>query len=135
MTTYDNDYIFGTNNELEILEPINKFFDRKIYRTNNRYAKYDFYDDNNRNYELKSLRRDKDSFNSVIIQVYKCVKNTILLFKFFDGLYYIEYDENKFSNYEQKYFQRKRENVKDINYLCYFIPVSELTVINDVPKV
>ena len=40
------------------------------------------------------------SFDTVIIQVYKCTENTILLFNFFDGLYYIEYDENK--NLEEK---------------------------------
>jgi hypothetical protein len=130
MTTHEKDYIFGSNNELEILQPINKFFNRKIYKSNNRYSKYDYFD-GKYNYELKSLRRNKNSFDTVIIQVYKCTENTILLFNFFDGLYYIEYDVNKFSKYEQKYYQRKRENVNDINYLCYFIPVSELTVINE----
>ena len=130
MSVYENDYNFGASQELKVLEPINKFFNRKITHHNDRYSKFDYYD-GLYNYELKSLRRKKNDFNTVIIQTYKCEPKTILLFNFFDGLYYIEYDKNNFSNYEQKYFQRKRENVNDQKYLCYFIPISDLKLIEE----
>jgi hypothetical protein len=130
MSIYEKDYNFGASQELKVLEPINKFFNRKINHHSNRYSKYDYYD-GCYNYELKSLRRYKNDFDNVIIQTYKCEPKTILLFNFFDGLYYIEYDKNNFSNYEQKYFQRKRENVNDQKYLCYFIPISDLKLIEE----
>jgi hypothetical protein len=54
--------------------------------------------------------------------------NIILLFNFIDGLYYINYEENKelFKTFEKKLFKRYRPNIKDIEKNYLYIPINHL---------
>jgi hypothetical protein len=126
MSTFDDDYKFGIEKENEILETIKTHFNRNIKKTSERYCSFDFFDEKYK-YELKSLRHNYNTFDTTFIQLYKCRKNTILLFNFLDGLYYIEYNKAKFEKFEQKKFCRPdRVDKKDNTYIFYFIPIKEL---------
>lgn len=127
---YDYDYKFGKENELNVLPLITDFFNRDIKQTTDKYCKYDFYDEKYK-YEVKSRRNEHNTFETTLISFDKMDKNTILLFNFTDGLYYIEYNKKQFEKYEKKYFQRVRPGHTDINKLCIYIPNNELKLITE----
>jgi hypothetical protein len=56
----------------------------------------------------------------------KCEINSILLFKYTDGLYYIEYNKEQFDKYELKKFTKYTE-LKDYIY----IPIKDLIKIEE----
>lgn len=127
-STFDYDYKYGKENELNILPLITSFFNRDIKLTTDKYCKYDFYDTKYK-YEVKSRRNNVNTYHTTLISSDKTDKNTILLFNFTDGLYYIEYNKKQFEKYENKNFQRVRPGHTDINKLYVYIPTNELKLI------
>jgi hypothetical protein len=124
MKSYSTDYNKGCNDEIIVLPIITKFFNRDIKKTENRYSKFDF-EDNEFKYEMKSRNNKYNTFPTTLIPADKLVcKNIIFLFKFFDGLYYIEYDEDTFKNFEKsQYCRNKRYGYNDKPKDYIFIPI------------
>lgn len=104
---YPADYTFGTEQEDLVLPILRNFFGRDIKKSEDKYAKSDYYDEEYY-YEMKSRTNNYNKYSTTMITEDKIRndKKLILLFNFTDGLYFIEYDEKKFSNYERKLFSR-----------------------------
>lgn len=127
-STFKTDYSYGIAKENEVLGHLITFFNRDIVKSKERYSNYDFSDDIYK-YELKSRRNKYNSYPTTMIPLLKCKPNTILLFNFTDGLYYIEYDKEKFEKFEKKYFSIDRCDKIDVHKQYYYIPIGELQCI------
>lgn len=104
---YPADYTFGTEQENLVLPKLREFFGREIKKSQNQYDKSDFFDDEYY-YEMKSRTNAYSKYPTTMITEDKIRedKKLILLFNFTDGLYYIEYDKEKFDGYERRMFSR-----------------------------
>jgi len=124
--SFKKDLEFGLNKEIEILIKIKKYFKREIYKTIDKFCKYDFYD-YKYNYELKSRRCSIDKYETTLLPFDKLQRKTIYLFSFTDGLYYIKYNKEKFDEFEIKEFVRnKRSDKYDVKKDYIFIPSNKL---------
>jgi hypothetical protein len=128
MVHYQQDFIYGIEKENEVVKKIRKFFNRDIKKNAERYAKFDFEDDEY-NYELKSRKFNYSKFPTTMITENKLCgqKRLILLFNFTDALYYIEYDEIKFATYERRNFSRA--GIDFDRKIHVYIPINDLTKI------
>lgn len=127
--TFKKDYVFGKNEEDDKFDLIKKVFGNDLKKTNN-FCKYDFFNDK---YiiELKSRNNNYNKFATTLLPADKILKNIeqkqIFIFNFTDGLYYIEYDENKFNNYpNEKFVRNKRNDFNDLYKPYYYIPINDL---------
>jgi hypothetical protein len=129
--SFKNDYINGMKNEDIVYNfLINKYPDENIKKVESRYEKYDFIG-LNYIYELKSRNNNYNTYPTTLIALDKIIKKNkkkqIFIFKFLDGIYYIEYDEKKFNNYDKKYFKRNQRNdFNDIEKIYIYIPIKDL---------
>jgi len=125
MVFYPKDYDFGTAEEERIHPSLINYFKREI-RWKGGKAKHD-YECDNFNYEMKSRTNCYDKYPTTMITENKICgdKGLILLFNFTDGLYYIQYDEEKFASYERKLFSRARMKWDEKVHL--YIPIKDLT--------
>lgn len=131
MVHWRQSYIFGKAQEALILPIIKQYFETDIQPTEGQYAKYDFACPI-RNYELKSRTCKHNNYSDTMITFDKMCgcdadKHLILLFNFTDGLYFIIYDELKFSQYRREMFSRMRVDYDEKEHI--FIPVEHLTLI------
>lgn len=126
---YPADYIFGTKQEDVVLPKIQEFFKREINKSEDKFSKSDFFDDQFY-YELKSRTNNYNKYPTTMITEDKIRddKNLILLFNFTDGLYYINYEKDRFSKYEKKMFSRAKLSSNE--KLHYYIPISDLQPIS-----
>lgn len=125
MTTYKSGfqqrYDIGKASENEVLPIIKQFFkDDTIQPTINRLDKWD-YISSTKNYELKTRTNKYEDYPTTMIGLDKCETNSILIFKFTDKLMYIEYDKEKFSNYQIKLFTKYCQKKEYI-----YIPIKDL---------
>lgn len=133
--SFKNDYEFGKMEETKVFDLIKEFFySDNIIKVLNRYSKFDFEGDNFV-YELKSRTCYSSTYESTIIGVDKIFENfqkkQIFLFNFRDGLYYIEYDSEKFKKYRQEIYKRKyRSDFNDKKVPYFFIDIEDLILID-----
>jgi len=124
MKSFHKDLQKGKEDEITVLPIICKYFNREIKQLKEKYSKYDFEDDIYK-YELKSRNNNYSKFPTTLIPADKLVcKNIIFLFKFLDGLYFIEYDDYLFSSFSKSKFCREKRygyNDKPKDYI--FIPI------------
>ena len=122
---YPADYTFGTEQEDLVLPKIKEYFKRDIKKSEDKYAKSDYFDDDYF-YEMKSRTNNYSKYPTTMITQDKIRedKPLILLFNFTDGIYYIKYDKEKFLTYEQKMFSRA--NVSWNEKIHYYIPITDL---------
>ena len=129
---FNQDYEFGKKNEKEILPIIREFFDDDIKLIKYTYSTYDYLGKKAK-YELKSRTNEINDYPTTLIPYLKtkCIfGKLIFLFKFTDGLYYIEYDKEEFNKFECKLFVRnKRNDYNDYPQFYYFIPNDKLKLI------
>jgi hypothetical protein len=127
---YPEDYKFGIKEEAENLNTLRKFFKSDIKRSENEFAKHDFYDDKY-TFEMKSRKMFFDKHQETMITFDKIElekgKKLILLFNYIDGLYYIEYDEEKFNKYRKEIFTRA--NLESNKKIHLYIPINDLHLI------
>jgi hypothetical protein len=123
------DLKYGKENEIKVLDTINKYFNDDIKLVKSSYCQYDFIG-NNSTYELKTRRNAYSVYPTTIIPQSKIKDNSIFLFSFTDGLYYIKYTPEQFKDYEIKPYKRRDrgEIDKEQNYI--FIPIEDLIKIN-----
>jgi hypothetical protein len=117
---------FGKKSEEETLPIIRRFFkDETIEPTKKHFDKWD-YTSQSKNYELKTRTCKYSEYPTTMITQDKCKIDSILLFKFTDGLYYIEYNKEQFDKYEIKLFTKY---IKPINYI--YIDIHDLIKIEE----
>jgi hypothetical protein len=126
-----NDLEFGLAKEAEVIKRLSEFFQDDIMKTTEKFCKYDAYGKINK-YEIKSRRNKKDAYPTTIIPVHKTIEGELIfVFNFIDGLYYIKYDDEKFSKYDQKDVGTYRYGAKYNPSPHYHIPVSDLSKIGE----
>jgi len=112
-----------------VLPLIINYFKREIKHTQGRFNRYD-YEDTNYNYELKSRTNNYKKYPTTLIGLDKVSNNTIFLFYFTDGLYYIEYDKELFDTFEVKDFVRNPRLGKiDKPKKYIYIPIEYLKIV------
>ena len=127
------DLAFGLPKEDAVIETLSGFFNENIEKSKNPYSRYDASSKTTK-YEIKSRRNCYLKYPTTIIPVDKteCINGDrlVFVFNFTDGLYYIEYDKDKFAKYEVKQVEAVRKGgirtLKD----HFFIPIQDLTEIN-----
>jgi hypothetical protein len=122
---YSQRYAIGKQSETQILPIIKEYFKRDIKQTEDKYNEFDFRDETYQ-YELKTRTNKMNQYPTTMTTLNKCKPNSILLFKYTDCLAYIEYDEERFKQYEiTKYTRYEDKPTRDHIY----IPVKDLTII------
>jgi hypothetical protein len=130
LKNYKDELQTGLKMQEIVLPIINNYFNRDIKPTQGRYNKYDYIDDKY-SYELKSRTNEYNKYPTTLIGLDKIGPNTIFLFYFTDGLYYIEYDKQLFDTFEIKDFVRNvRYGKIDKPKKYIYIPIISLNKIN-----
>jgi hypothetical protein len=125
--TFRSDYKFGKQQENKHLETIKTFFKDDMKPTSH-FCAYDFESETTL-YEMKSRNNTYNKFPSTLIAYDKVRENKklIFLFNFTDGIYYIQYNKEEFSNFKLEPFRRiQRSDFNDKEKLYYFIPITKL---------
>lgn len=122
--SFSNDYAFGKTQEERALIRMCDFFKEEIKPTST-YCKWDF-ESIKTIYELKSRHVYSNTYDEVLINYSKIQpirKPQYFLFNFIDGLFYIEYNEEAFTEFELKIFKREgRSDCNDKPQVCCYIP-------------
>jgi len=130
-SNFNIEYKRGIDSEKEVLPIIIDYFKRDIKATKERYSKYDYYDLEYK-YELKTRTNKYNSFPTTIIETNKIIENfkIIFLFRFTDGLYFIEYEKELFNTFEKQLYIRNNPTIQTpIKKEHIFIPIDKLTKI------
>lgn len=129
MVHYQNSYIFGKQQEEKVLPIINEYFKKTISPYPQRYSKYDFFDEDGTNYELKSRQNKMASYPDTMITLNKMSTDStlILLFNFTDCLSYIAFEPSLFKTFKTSFFSRAGIAADEKEHI--FIPIGMLTVI------
>lgn len=132
MVNYENDYIWGEKQQQKIFPILEENW--KGLKEQGRYAKYDAVSETI-HMEIKSRKNlRKNAYPTTLLTMNKISdtsKTNIFVFNFvFDminnksEIYYIEYEEEKFSKYERRMFSRA--NLKSDEKEYVYIPVEDL---------
>jgi hypothetical protein len=130
---FSKDYQFGKTNEERVLIKLCKVFDEQILPTTE-FCSWDFESDS-AIYELKTRNHSSNTYQDVMIgynkiQPFNNNKPQYFLFNFTDGLFYIKYDEDVFTDFELKLFKREgRTDYNDKPQVVCHIPIKYLTKI------
>jgi len=125
-----DDLHFGKCNEVNVLSTIKSVFSDDIKLCTDPYATID-YSSNDYNIELKSRRIKHDKYHTAMIGKNKIDylleqdKKGIILYKYLDGLYYVEINEeivNQFVLAKGGRYDRGKREISDI----YYIPIKLL---------
>jgi hypothetical protein len=130
-TRYEQEYKKGIESEKEVLPIIRDYFKRDIKLTKERYSKFDYYDLEYK-YELKTRTNKYNSFPTTIIETNKIIDNLkiIFLFRFTNGLYFIEYEKELFDTFKKDLYIRNNPTIQSpIKKEHIFIPINKLTKI------
>jgi hypothetical protein len=130
------DLAFGLPKEDPVIDKLRKHFEEEIAKSTYQYCPHDGFSKTTE-YEIKSRRNRYNQYPTTIIPVSK-IRNMkrdrlVFVFNFIDGLYYIQYDKEKFANYEIKMIEavRKRNGVVGKTLEPHFhIPIKDLIYIN-----
>jgi len=128
--SFKDDYSFGLKSEDVLLSSMKDLYGSDIEKTD-KFSRFDF-SNKKTLIELKTRRNAKDTYPTTMVSASKvCVarndpsKKYIFAFSFTDGVYYIEYDEKVFSEFETKQGGRFDRGRPELDDYCY-IPVSKL---------
>ena len=127
MVHWKDSYKFGKAEERKILPDVSKYFGRDIKEYEEQYSKHDFYCDEY-NYEVKSRTNTYAKYPTTMITMDKLIdgeKKLILIFNFTDGIYWIEYNKEQFSNYFHQPFSRAGYKWDEKEHI--YIPIKDLT--------
>jgi len=123
---YPNSYKIGKEAETKCLGLIQEYFNKEINQEPEAYSKYDYSCDKY-TYELKTRTNRYSAYPTTMITANKLTEGRILLFNFVDGLYFIEYDKDKFSHYKRQQFSRYGADWDMKEHV--YIPIEDLTLI------
>lgn len=127
--TFAGDYKFGTESEDATITSL-RILDSTLSKME-KYSPFD-YEGHTCYVELKTRRNKKDTYPTTMIPQSKIEyakkdpsKTYHFAFKFEDGLYYIQYNQERFAQYEVKQGGRFDRGRPELNQYCY-IPVTDL---------
>jgi hypothetical protein len=130
------DLAFGLPREDPVLEKLRIHFEEEIAKSTYQYAPHDGFSKTTE-YEIKSRRNRYNQYPTTIVPVSKVRDmkrdRLVFVFNFTDGLYYCEYDKDRFAKYNIKMVEavRKRGGVVGKTIEPHFeIPIKELIHIN-----
>jgi hypothetical protein len=127
---YENDYIFGENEENIILPILINYFKDNELKLTDRYDKFDIRS-NKYNIEIKSRKFNHDKYFTTLIPSNKCIiednKETIFIINFVDRIYYIKYEPELFNKFQKTQFSRQNKKEYDLPY--YFINLTYLKLL------
>jgi hypothetical protein len=128
-----NDISFGLLNQTIVIDSLREYFNDDIIEIiEDKYSQYDAISSTTL-YEIKCRRCSYMQYDTTIVPVHK-TKNIqqrlLFIFRFTDGLYYIEYDHNLFDTFEQKYITVYRQGCSPRPVKHYLIPIDLLIKIN-----
>ena len=130
------DLAFGLPKEDPVIEKLRIHFEEEIAKSTYQYCPHDGFSKTTE-YEIKSRRNRYAQYPTTIIPCSKIRSmkrdRLVFVFNFTDGLYYIEYNKDKFAKYEIKMVEavRKRNGVIGKTLEPHFyIPILDLTKIN-----
>ena len=131
---FNKDYEFGRSAEVSILDTLRRFFnDTTIAQVDDKYSRYDYVGEGGRKYELKTRRLTRNRFATTMLPLGKLLAENptgnIFLFKYTDGLFYIPYDKETFSNFTIAPYCRQDREGFDTEQDYIYIPVNLLTQI------
>lgn len=131
---FNKDYTYGRAAEVSVLDTIRRFFnDATIKQSQDKYSRYDYESEGGRKYELKTRRLTRSRFGTTMLPEGKLTAENptgnIFLFKFEDGLFYIPYDAETFSNFTVAPYCRQDRAGFDAEQNYIYIPVNLLTQI------
>lgn len=128
--TIEEDLEFGLTAEKKLLRGLQNYFGKNFYKENNLRCRWDYRNDTHF-FEMKSRRNNKDTYPTTMIPKNKVRHpNTIFLFNFYDGVYYIHYDKDLFDTFECRLNKREsNSNHENREQETYFIPVKLLSPI------
>lgn len=136
--TYNNDYNFGKQGEIEVNPILNTFFNTTMIHQKERYALYDFISsDNNIYVELKNRNCNSNTYKTIWINHNKVLtakegkrsnpaRRYFFAFKCYDGIFYIEYDEALFDTFTENYFQRQDRDIIQKEVHLIDVPTEKL---------
>jgi len=143
MSTFADDYQFGTAKEIPTLPILENYFNTPLTHRGG-YAAFDYDNaalrsNNVLHIDLKSRRIRHDQYPTAIIGANKveiAEKNPSrtywFIFKYIDGLYGIKYSKEVFDGLEHSDFSRNdRPDFHNNAQHCYFIPSAMLERITD----
>lgn len=128
--TTKRDYDYGVSMEIELLSSIKNMWGDDVERTTDKYSLTD-YSSPTHNIELKTRRNKYSKYPTTMIGQNKIdflmdsKKKGIILFKFTDGLYYFEVNENNINKCGLDIGGRCDRGKEEKN-MYYFVPVSLL---------
>jgi len=129
-TAYEREYKKAIESEKEVLPIIIDYFKRDIKATIERYSKFDYYDLEYK-YELKTRTNKYRQYPTTLITTDKIIENNkiIFLFRFTDGLYFIEYEKELFNTFKKELFIRNFPTCENnqMRKEHVFIPIDKLT--------
>jgi hypothetical protein len=129
MEVLNRDLKFGFAQESQVIDKLSNYFNETCEPTS-RYCKWDAISPSAK-YEIKSRRNKHDTYPTTIIPVDKTdVEGKLyFVFHFIDGLYFIEYNKETFSNYEIQEIGAVRGGGLYTLKPHYLIDVADLTKI------
>jgi hypothetical protein len=138
--SFQNDLAYGLDREESVLIALRKAFcdetiknTKELYKDN--YCKWDFENLGGTKWELKSRRNAMKQYPTTIIPVHKCDNNSVnnnlyFVFKFTDGIYYIQYEPLMFQTFNKKTLTIKRAGKYDPPTDHWEIPVNLLKALD-----
>ena len=125
-TTIKADLAMGLKNQHDVLTTLRNKFSSSIVETVDKYSKWDYTDSLGNHYEIKSRRAMKGTYPSTLLPCHKVMNTNVkqfFIFKFTDGLTFIEYNEAVFNTFETGLITDARQGRDDLHF---FIPITAL---------
>ena len=132
MSYVDIDRAYGAAAESAHHKTIEKIVGCGLIKDTNRYAPFDFFNSDKTLFvEQKTRRLVHNAFSTTLVPLSKIKtceekldKRYFFVFVFLDGIWYIEYDKERFAAYERTEFRRNEAN-QSVPHI--YIPIAELT--------
>ena len=123
MNYLEEDRRFGLSNEKPVIEKLKIFFEEDITPSVGRYCPFDA-ESLTCKYEIKTRRNNYNTYPTTIITVKKMNTTGKLrfVFSFTDGLYYIEFNKEKFDKFHTQ--EIARTGAKPVSHIL--IPINFL---------
>ena len=128
---FNKEFNFGTPKEAEILSILEEYFGETFLEPENQFSAFDLYNDTTQ-IEIKSRRNNYRAYPTTLIGTNKAIKTDkkqLFVFNFLDGIYYIQYDEERFSFWIDNFTRNSRIGLETEANKYFYIPITELTLI------
>lgn len=128
---FNKEFNFGTPKEAEILCVLEEYFGETFNRSEDQFSAFDLYNDTTQ-IEIKSRRNNFKAYPTTLIGTNKAIKTDkkqIFVFNFLDGIYYIEYEEERFKYWVDNFTRNSRIGLETEPNKYFYIPITELTLI------